>query len=171
MNKKILVYENFFDDLLMKECISYSNSIENNFEDENIFKKNIFYWEKNIVEDSNIIFINLLNNQSTLYNTIYKLLKDNFDIKITGVNFYYWTQGSHIPWHNDTGYKGAITIYLNDNWNINHGGLFLFKSDNDNINALVPKKNMAVIQLGGVPHSVSATTKNSIIRKTIQMFF
>jgi hypothetical protein len=171
MEKKVLIYENFLNNNLLEECLIYSNSIENNFEDENVFEQNVSLWDKDVVEDSNKVYINKLNNESNLYSTFFSLFKKNFDIDIKCVNFYYWMQGSHIPWHDDVGHSGGITIYLNEHWNINHGGLFLFNPDDETINAIVPKKNRAIIQLGGIPHSVSATTKTSIIRKTIQIFF
>jgi hypothetical protein len=170
MKKRVSIYENFLENNLLEECIMYSNSIENKFEDGNIFKKNVSLWDKYVVEDSNIVYVNFLNNESNLHKKIFSLFKKNFYIEIKCVNFYNWTQGRHIPWHNDSGHTGGITIYLNEDWDINHGGLFLFKTD-ETINAIVPKKNRAIIQLGGVPHSVSATTQNSAMRKTIQIFF
>ena len=92
--------------------------------------------------------------------------------------FYYWMPMSHIPWHNDFIYSGGITIYLNEFWDINQGGIFMFsncenKNDigNNTITGIFPKRNMAVEQMGGILHSVCPLSKNSDIRKTIQCFY
>jgi Rps23 Pro-64 3,4-dihydroxylase Tpa1-like proline 4-hydroxylase len=84
--------------------------------------------------------------------------------------FYYWTPGSHIPWHNDSIYNGGITIHLNENWNPDHGGIFLFE-DGNNIRGIYPKINTAVEQFGKVHHCVCPTTTHSDVRRTIQFFF
>ena len=90
--------------------------------------------------------------------------------KIKCIMFYFYHPESHIPWHNDGNHNGGITIYLNDIWDKNNGGYFLFEHENT-IQAIVPKRNMAVEQFGGVEHSVSPTTRLSDIRRTIQIFF
>jgi Rps23 Pro-64 3,4-dihydroxylase Tpa1-like proline 4-hydroxylase len=90
--------------------------------------------------------------------------------EISLMSFYYFTPGSHIPWHDDTKYRGAMTIYLLDGWNKNHGGLYLY-NDNNTIKGLVPRKNLAIYHEGNVEHSVSALSSHSPVRTSIQIFF
>ena len=63
-----------------------------------------------------------------------------------------------------------ITIYLNKSWDEAWGGIFLYK-DGDYINGLYPKQNRSIMQCGCIPHSVAPTSKNSDVRRTIQIFF
>ena len=76
---------------------------------------------------------------------------------------------SHIGWHNDGGHKSALTIYLNKEWNRNHGGLFLFDQEKGH-GFLVPERNLGVYQMGGIWHAVSALTKTAPPRESIQIF-
>jgi hypothetical protein len=80
--------------------------------------------------------------------------------------------GSYIPWHSDNNHKGSLTIYLNQDWDIDTGGYFMFDhKDTNEIYAISPKKNAAIELSGIIKHTVSQTTKTSEIRKTIQVFF
>ncbi len=58
----------------------------------------------------------------------FKIYKDkkviNKNLKIAGVLFYIWVRGSYIPFHNDENFKAASSIYLNDFWDADDGGLF-----------------------------------------------
>lgn len=88
----------------------------------------------------------------------------------TSIMYYLWTPMSHIGWHDDSKHKGALTVYLNDEWNINHGGVFLYQL-NDRIEGIYPKRNLAVHQIGTVPHTVTPLSRKSNNRKTIQIFY
>ena len=105
-----------------------------------------------------------------LKNKILNTVKDKFKREIKGIMFYYWMPCSHIPWHDDSNHNGGITIYLNENWDKDHGGIFLF-DDGKEIRGIYPNKNRAVEQYGGFSHSVCPTSMKSDIRRTIQIFF
>jgi hypothetical protein len=175
--KKIVVHENFFDEILFSECLLLSNelfslsSLERREKNFNTFNINICTWSYNVVLDSNPIYTYTLDDSSEIYRKILQTIRSkNILHTIKNICFYFYTQGSHVPWHNDLPYKGGLTIYLNELWDKNNGGLFLFEHENE-IKALVPKRNNAIEQIGGVNHSVSPTTKNSDIRRTLQIFF
>ena len=85
--------------------------------------------------------------------------------------FYIWTKLSYIPWHNDHHVNGALTVYLNNYWDINWGGYFMYKNQNNEINAIKPETNLGVLQLEGVEHSVSTVNVNAENRITLQTFF
>lgn len=89
---------------------------------------------------------------------------------IKGMMFYYWSEGSYIPWHTDENHSAGLTIYMNDTWNYQNGGLFLY-NDNDEINTLIPSRNKGVLQVGGIDHSTTIVRKGSKVRKTLQIFF
>ena len=167
VNKKIKKYNNFFEENLYKELYKYSKHI---FYSGEFSLKTNSLWDKNIVKDSNQVIIYELKSNDSFFIKISETIKNKIGHDIKYLMFYYWTQGSHIPWNDDYHHTGSITIYLNEYWDRDFGGLFLFE-ENDEIKCIVPEKNMAIEQTSGVPHSVCPTSKNSDVRFTIQIFF
>ena len=70
------------------------------------------------------------------------------------LQFYIWQPLSGIAWHNDDGHNIGATIYLNEKWHVNNGGIFLHQTK-DRINALVPQKNTIVINDSNEYHMVT----------------
>lgn len=168
MEQTLRIFDNFLDDALYSECYEYSTS---RFESPEMSLRTNLSWVEPIRKDSNLVLSHILSTDNDLYKKISDVIKSKYKVeRIKSIMFYYWTQGSHIPWHNDDCHNGGITIYLNKSWNENWGGIFLFKADNK-INGYYPKPNRSIMQLGGIEHSVAPTTKNSDIRFTIQIFF
>jgi len=166
-NKSLTVIENFLPEDLYKECNDYSNNLLKN--DNNTFTTN-YIWDYDVRRDSNPVLVHSVTNIE-LINSIVNIVKDKLGRDINDIMFFYWTPGSHIPWHNDKDHNGGITIYLNETWNNNHGGIFLFEDGNNNIRGIFPKKNRAIEQFGNIYHTVCPTTNQSNIRRTIQIFF
>jgi hypothetical protein len=168
MEQTLRIFDNFLDDALYKECYEYSVSKLSSTELS--FRTNRF-WEPGIVKDSNLVLIHKLSPDTILHQKISLDVKAKCQIhKMKSIQFYYWTQGSHIPWHSDSNHNGGLTIYLNTTWNEDWGGIFLYKHG-DSIGGYYPKPNRSIVQCGGIEHSVAPTTKNSDIRLTIQIFF
>jgi hypothetical protein len=168
MEQTLRIFDNFFDEALYNECYDYSTSC---FESSVISLRTNLNWEQNIRKDSSLVLVHDLSNKNDLYKKINDIVKTKCQVNsIKNIMFYYWTQGSHIPWHNDGCHNGGITIYLNKVWDEDWGGIFLCKDD-ETINGFYPKQNRSIMQVGGIEHSVAPTTKNSDIRFTIQIFF
>jgi 2OG-Fe(II) oxygenase superfamily len=165
-NMSIKIIENFLPDELYNECNDYSIHLLKN--DKNTFRTN-HMWDYSVKLDSATVLVHNINN-AELMNKLSNIVKEKFDREINEIMFYYWMPCSHIPWHNDDGHLGGITIYLNEKWDNNHGGIFLF-NDGTHIHGIYPHQNRAIEQYGNVYHSVCPTTMNSDIRRTIQMFF
>jgi hypothetical protein len=165
-DKTLTVIENFLPEELYNECNRYSIHLLQN--KNNTFKTN-YMWDYNVRLDSNAVLVHTVTNIE-LINSVANIVKEKFSRDINNIMFYYWTPGSHIPWHDDAGHNGGITIYLNEFWDNNRGGIFLF-DDGNNIRGIFPKKNRAIQQYGNIYHSVSPTTNQSDIRRTIQIFF
>ena len=168
MEQTLRIFDNFLDDALYNECYEYSTS---RFESPEMSLRTNLSWDQNIRKDSNLVLTHILSTDNDLYKKINDIVKTKCQVNsIKNIMFYYWTQGSHIPWHNDGCHNGGITIYLNKVWDEDWGGIFLFKDD-ETINGFYPKQNRSIMQVGGIEHSVAPTTKNSDIRFTIQIFF
>ena len=131
-------------------------------------------WGENIKGNSNPVYIHPITCKN-----IQGMVKRNleeYDVEplnknvIKGMMFYYWKEGSYIPWHTDENHSAGLTIYLNDTWNYQNGGLFLY-NHNDQIKTLIPSRNTGVLQVGGMDHSTTIVRKGSKVRKTLQIFF
>jgi hypothetical protein len=162
----IIVVPKILSNELFDLCDDYSNSA---IQDKSKLITNKL-WDAEIVNESSDVFISQLDNQSTLHKRIGDEIKKHipFKYKICKVSFYFWTKNSYIPWHYDLNRSGAITIYLNADWHMNDGGLYLYKNG-DIINAVVPEKNLAVISDYKTFHGTSSVVENKI-RRTIQIF-
>jgi Rps23 Pro-64 3,4-dihydroxylase Tpa1-like proline 4-hydroxylase len=175
---KLEIRNNFLNSELYDECIQFSKKIftEQHTRINDNFRINLLAWESDIINDSNPIYIYDLyylfkeSCNYDLYNKLFTFIKNNIGVNIKNLMFYFYTPGSHIPFHSDYPHNGSITIYLNEVWDKNNGGYFLFEYE-DEIKTIIPEKNKIIIQYGNIPHSVSCTTKDSKIRRTIQCFF
>lgn len=127
-------------------------------------------WDSEIVKQSSEVFISELNIKNILYEKITDEIKKHipFKYRTCKISFYFWTKNSYIPWHYDLNRSGAITIYLNADWHMDDGGLYLYKNG-DIINGVMPEKNLAVISDYKTFHSTSSVVENKI-RRTIQIF-
>ena len=92
-------------------------------------------------------------------------------MKNSSIQYYVWTANSGISTHNDVKYKFGATIYLNDIWDINDGGIFLYQHDGDDWRAHIPTFNTMMINDTGTLHMVTPVSpfaKNN--RYTLQIF-
>jgi hypothetical protein len=166
-SKSIKVIDHFLPEKLYDEYNKYSKDLLQN--QSNTFTTN-YIWGNALLADSNTVLVHKVTN-SELLNSYSSIIKEKLDRDIDAMLFYYWMPCSHIPWHDDDGHNGGITVYLNEEWCDDHGGLFLFDEGNEIIRGIYPRKNRAIEQYGNVLHSVSPTTMQSNIRRTIQTFF
>ena len=87
------------------------------------------------------------------------------------LQYYVWTPNSGISCHDDGMYKFGATIYLNQSWNINDGGIFMYQHDGDDWRAHIPTLNTMVVNDTNALHlvtPVSPFAKHN--RYTIQIF-
>lgn len=164
-------YENFLDESLYQECIRTARhllTLANN-----VFATNL-HWDKSIIGDSMPVLIHGINEKSALHAKLKNQIEEKIKLKLkpdNAIMFYYWTRYSFIPWHNDGCYDAGLTVYLNERWDLNNGGLFLYKDEDNEIRAIVPKRNSATLQQGGVEHATTAMTFGGDYRITLQVFF
>lgn len=108
-------------------------------------------WDQNL----SLISTNTLTHQITdkilrkeIKKSIEEAIEVNFDKE--DLNFspsiYVWSGGSYITWHPDDCYPYNGTIYLNEEWDTNDGGVFLYKENNTNeIKGIEPSYNSMVV--------------------------
>lgn len=105
-----------------------------------------------------------------IHSIVYNRMVEEFSMEPGAILFHFWQPESFITWHDDYSHAGAATVYLNEQWDINNGGLFLYDEGNG-IRGEVPKFNKCVFQKDSTPHCTTATHWKSPVRKSLQVFF
>ena len=165
----ITVKNNFLDETFIDDFIK--NIIKESQEYKPIWKSNI-NWGENIVKGSSLVLAYEINKENLNYiKSKFIELNDKFKDKEIVGHFYIWTKGSYIPMHNDSNYEYGCTIYLNKYWNIDWGGLYIWK-ENDKLNIEKPEFNKLIINKGNTKHGTTLLNYNvPEERLTIQIFF
>jgi hypothetical protein len=162
-------YDNFLHPELYKECIDTAKDLLR--QGGNAFATNS-WWNQEIVKDSFPVLIHGIYKDSELFIKIRDEIENKTKLFVNDhdIMFYYWTRFSYIPWHEDKGYGGALTVYLNEEWLPDYGGYFLYEDDKRDIRAILPKSNFALLQQGGIRHSTTPVNYNGEMRISIQVF-
>ena len=103
-----------------------------------------------------------------IYNCIRYYLPEHTELNM---QHYVWLKNSGISLHDDGSHKFGGTIYLNETWNINHGGIFLWQDSETQYRGVAPKHNMMVVNSSKTPHMVTpVSTEAPEPRYTIQIW-
>ncbi len=174
--KFVRKFDNFLSEELYKELISTARYLIKS--PSQCFATNKF-WTYDIVKDSFPVILHSIDVNSELYNKLQYEIFSKLDCFFIEQNIrvkkkaefllYYWTRFSYIPWHCDANYHGGLTLYLNEEWDADWGGYFMYKNE-DGISAIAPSKNSAVLQYGGINHTTTAVNFNGDLRITLQLF-
>jgi hypothetical protein len=169
----ICVINDFFNEDELKiikfeieEC--YKNKIHQ------LSGKNKSEWENGV--DGGQIPLSTYPIHHIIDKEIYDIIKNKsektFNLSINNIGFHYGRPGSFMGWHQERNdYTGALSIYLNMKWDIQWGGYFCYKDDDDTYKLEIPKFNKAVFQKAGTLHCTTPVYENAPIRKSIQVFF
>lgn len=168
-DKKITRFDDFFPEEIYNELVGTAKFLLKN--GTMAFSTNA-YWDRKIVKDSFPVLIHEIHKNSELFVKTKEQVesKTNFSLNEHDIMFYYWTRFSYIPWHRDQSYAAALTVYLNEEWHEDWGGYFLYEKENNDIGAIQPKRNLGLLQQGGVKHSTTSVHYNGNMRITVQVF-
>lgn len=102
-----------------------------------------------------------------------KLIDCKFgDLEVDSMIFHVMTHDAFIYWHNDSTdsgrRRGAITIYLNNEWGLDKGGEFLYNIDNK-VERVTPSFNKAVLLRGSINHRTTPVFGHHL-RKSLQVW-
>ena len=138
-----------------------------------------YFWKGPLTKDTQPIFIRDYEGdqkQKILQSLYDKNLISDINREYSVMN-YVAPKLCYIPWHNDIPYDEGITIYLNDYWEPDWGGIYLYRPDlnSNHISGIIPKFNTAIRNSGavnqGIFHGVSLVSLNSKCpRVSIQIF-
>lgn len=177
MKKELLSYhENVLDPEFCREI--FKESIELFTTGERVWSSN-YFWQGPLTKDTFPWFIRDIDEVKSkrILESLHKrgIIEDL--TKEYNVMNYIGTRLSYIPWHNDGTWNEAVTIYLNEEWPVDWGGMFLYKEDPQSnvVKGYQPKFNTAIKQnqgnTSGTMHTVSlVSVASQCPRVTIQIF-
>jgi len=160
-------FDNFFDEDLFKEIIYFIKTIMNSKQSKLTTNRG---WEEGLkAHSSPIIRYQFENNDAALFDKIKEVVLKKTQYSITDMVVHIFPKLAYIPWHLDDHCEHALTIYLNEDWKENWGGIFLYKKDNE-ITGIIPQKNLGILLEAGTKHCVTTTNINAEDRITLQFF-
>jgi Rps23 Pro-64 3,4-dihydroxylase Tpa1-like proline 4-hydroxylase len=103
---------------------------------------------------------------------IFEEIDPAFKDAVIDTQFCIWGKGSTIPFHNDSHVAFAATVYLNEKWAVEDGGLFLWRDQITNELLVVsPEYNTGVINNLHELHHVSVVSYGATqYRMTLQIW-
>lgn len=162
------IVKNFLDEKLIFNIGEY---IKSSNKSKGWYSNSI--WDDNIVKNSGLVTILPISD-------FYEELKNsfiNYDKKFENYSFifqyYKWHRGSYIPWHDDNHHDIGATIYLNEEWDVEDGGIFFYleTDSTEDLKCIYPKYNTLIINDSNQYHHVSLINYHAKIeRKTIQIW-
>lgn len=95
----------------------------------------------------------------------------DFDFSEHSADITYVTGGrySFTPWHNDSIYALSITVYLNESWERDWGGCFMYEEEDGlSIKAIYPEFNKAIVLTPPIPHATAMPNIQAPLRLSLQ---
>jgi hypothetical protein len=172
MNNTINVVENFLEPHIAQEILSkYEDS-----KSKPVFQINEFArWDPRLhYGNYGPVYMMSLSEYDDYFVEKFNRIHPHFVNSTIGTTFLQvWTNGSGINWHTDMEDRMAATIYLNNSWDLNWGGLLLFQGENGmNSGWINPHYNRCVWFKSPLWHSVSLISRAAAEpRISIQLFF
>lgn len=163
----IAFFDNVFDEQFCRFLLANARaSLETGTE----FTRSNFHWDERIRKSSAPVLVRDYDDvlaRLILDRLLARGLIPDADYRVMN---YAWTRLSYIPWHTDAKQQG-VTVYLNERWELDWGGLFLFKDELGDIRAVPPNFNYAVRNDNSVPHATTPVSLDAPEpRFTLQLF-
>jgi hypothetical protein len=164
------IYENVLSDNLLNRV---HNEVLAKFDGPN-WAVSDFFWHKGLKDgfSGNCLISDVDDDLGNLLKgEVSKLLPEHKYLKFQN---YVWTKNSGISIHNDEKYKFGATIYLNQYWTPNFGGIFLWKEKDslDHIlKGICPVYNSMIVSDENESHMVTPVSPYATeFRVTIQIW-
>ena len=162
----------FIDEVFEEQfCLFLLNNARARLSDSDEFRRSNFHWDEAIRRSSAVVLVR--DYDETLRTLILDRLCERklIEHRNYSVMNYAWTRLSFIPWHSDANTKEGLTVYLNEEWELDWGGLFLYRNLENDIRAFAPKFNWGLKNDAWVPHSTTPVSLDAPEpRFTLQLF-
>jgi hypothetical protein len=166
----MIIIENF----LTPEVLSITEEIKKNYKSQD--NKRLGWtnatWDPYLFGPSALTFVIPIPELDEYLLPLFEKADPIFKGAKLDTQFCLWGKGSTIPFHNDNHVAFAATVYLNEQWSIEDGGLFLWKDHNTNELLVVnPEYNICVINNLHESHHVSIVNYGAKeLRMTLQIW-
>ena len=160
--------ENIFEEPFCKFLLANART---SLEESTEFRRSNFHWAPEIRLSSAVVLVR--DYDKVLKSLILDKLVESGVIQHThyAVMNFAWSRLSYIPWHDDSKHEGAVTIFLNERWELDWGGLFLYRDDDGEIRAHAPRFNCGLRNGKHVPHATTLISLDAPEpRFTLQLF-
>lgn len=130
-------------------------------------------WRPEVVSISGPIYlVDLVGELSEIVASDVRAAFPEFDVSGLEISATYTCGGrlSFIPWHDDHNHVFSVTVYVNEVWDRDWGGHFLYEHDNA-LHAVLPAFNTAVGFACPLQHCTMMPNLNAPLRESIQIFF
>jgi hypothetical protein len=143
-----------------------------------------FGWPEHIVKDSTAVFIfvtpkEFLNDvqncleQLSIFNaaTDYPFVNESNPDYCSLCLTYVWTPNSYIPVHSDGKHRKTVTIYCNESWSAEQGGILQwFDSEKNAWDELIPSCGTVVFNDNDEKHATTPVKSVGKFRISLQIF-
>ena len=164
----MLQYKNVLTEDLIQEIFIERENRKN----QNMWAISDMFWGKHLLAGTTSTCVT-----SVLSEQLRIKVEDNLRDKLPPFNklsiqHYVWLHGAGIATHTDHAYNFGATIYLNKTWNVNFGGIFLWKQKNSiDYTAIVPEYNSMMLNTEGEEHLVTPVALDAPeVRHTLQIW-
>lgn len=136
-------------------------------------RTNLTSWPPSLVAGSGTILVFDIEQDSEVFTklkaALLPLIGQEFDNKKWVFTYAAGSFASFIPWHGDDKHLKSMTIYLNEQWDRNWGGYFLYETE-DGIRAELPTFNKGILFTPPLQHSTTMPSLNAPLRLSLQLF-
>jgi len=165
-----------FNDVLSPELIEkIFSEIKSNLATPS-WAASVLFWDKTIMTNvgATVLQTPARQNGEEIHEQAKQFFPEHLKKYKAYVHYYIWTKGSSISLHQDSKYSYGVTIYLNKEWIIDEGGIFMWKDKkekSDYYKAYIPKYNSMILNDEDEKHLVTPVNPFSrSLRMTIQIF-
>lgn len=165
MTAEVTTIHNAFSTELLQKVKAYSYTQKN-------VRTNLTSWNPELIGTSGAILLYDLKDE------LLAEVKEEVRKHISNIDEYgpltamYVLGGrfSFIQWHDDTPHTFAMTIYLNEQWDMNWGGTFVYEDANKQLITVYPQYNKAIHFEPPVWHTTNMSNLQAPLRESIQIF-
>ena len=164
----MLIVENALSDELFKELRAYSRTTK-------LMNTSTTKWHSSLVGWSTPIMCWPIKGKllERCQKELRKHVASEFRKSKWVANIHVGGMLSYIPWHSDDHHKVNITVYLNEDWNADCQGYFLYDDGGaatGEWKAITPRRNLALVYETPLLHSVALSHTRAPLRESLQIF-
>lgn len=166
------LYKEVLTDKLIAKCKSNISDLIH----EDVWKSNTLNWDDKLLYGSSGSCLYTKIEDKRILDELREQTENHFIKNYTSLTYLYyiWQSNSGISLHNDEKHSFGATLYLNDEWSLHDGGIFIWQDKdcpNEIYKAICPQQNMMIINDDYEKHMVTLVSPYAIdYRYTIQIW-